>query len=49
MLPVRFDDVTADHILRLVADKIAEHKTLDHKETLSLDNQEKNAEFLADI
>ena len=49
MLPVRFDDITADHILRLVADKIAEHKTLEYKETLSLGNQEKNAEFLADI
>jgi len=36
MLPDRFDDITADDILRLVADKVAEHKTLEYKATLSV-------------
>jgi hypothetical protein len=49
MLPVRFDDITANDILRLVADKIAEHKTLEYKATLAIGNTEEKAEFLSDV
>jgi Putative DNA-binding domain len=49
MLPARFDDITADDILRLVSDKIAEHKTLEYKATLALGNTDEKAEFLSDV
>lgn len=49
MLPVRFDEITADDILRLVADKVAEHKTLEYKAILKINNTEDKAEFLSDI
>ena len=49
MIPARFDDITADHILRLVEEKISERKTLDYKQALVLNPDEKRVEFLADV
>lgn len=49
MLPARFDDISADDILRLVADKIAEHKVLEYKQALGIGTGDERAEFLADV
>lgn len=49
MLSIRFDDIAAENILRLVADKISEQKTLDYKQTLNIGGQDDRAEFLADV
>jgi hypothetical protein len=49
MLPIGFDDITPDDIVRLVADKVSERKTLEYKKTLNVGNTEEKAEFLADV
>jgi hypothetical protein len=49
MLPRRFDDITADHILSLVTDKISERKVLEYKQDLTIGGVDEKAEFLADV
>jgi predicted HTH transcriptional regulator len=49
MLPIAFDDITPDDIVRLVTDKISERKTLEYKKTLNIGNTDEKAEFLADV
>lgn len=49
MLPVRIDDISADDILCLVADKIAEHRVLEYKQALVIGTGDERAEFLADV
>jgi hypothetical protein len=49
MLPIRFEDISADNVLRLVEDKISERKILEYKQVLNIGGQEERAEFLADI
>lgn len=49
MLPSRIDDISADDILGLVADKIAEYKILEYKQALNLGPDRERAEFLADV
>jgi hypothetical protein len=49
MLPVRFDDIGSDDILKLVADKAAERKTLEYKEKLNIATGDERAEFLSDV
>ena len=49
MLPARFDDINAEDILRLVADKVGEHKTLEYKAALKVSNTDDKAEFLSDV
>lgn len=49
MLPVRFDDIAAADLLRLVELKTVERKTLEYKERLSTGNREERAEFLCDV
>jgi hypothetical protein len=49
MLPVRFDDIGSDDILKLVVDKAAERKTLEYKQKLNIATGDERAEFLSDI
>jgi predicted HTH transcriptional regulator len=49
MFPVRFDDISSDDILKLVADKAAERKTLEYKQKLNIAYGDERAEFLSDI
>jgi hypothetical protein len=49
MLPVQFHSIGPDDILRLIADRVSEHKTLEYKQKLATGNREETAEFLADI
>src|ERR1700722_12186415 len=49
MLPVRFDDISSDEILRLVEEKTSERKTLEYKEKLMIGTADERAEFLYDI
>jgi len=49
MLPIGFDDITSEDIMRLVTDKVSERKTLEFKKTLNIGNTEDKAEFLADV
>lgn len=49
MLPARFDEITVEDIVRLVSDKVAEHKTLEYKATLATSNTDEKAEFLSDV
>jgi hypothetical protein len=49
MLPVRFDEIGSDDILRLVEEKITERRTLEYKQQLTIDRQDDKAEFLGDI
>lgn len=49
MLPVRFEDIGPDDILRLVENKISERKILEYKQALNIGGQDERAEFLADI
>jgi hypothetical protein len=49
MLPIRFDDITADDIVRLITDKTSERKTIEYKQALNIGNTDDKAEFLADI
>jgi predicted HTH transcriptional regulator len=49
MLPMGFDDITPDDIVRLVTDKVSERKTLEYKKTLNVGNTDDKAEFLADV
>ncbi len=49
MLPIRFEDIGPDDILRLVEDKISERKVLEYKRALAVGGQEDRAEFLADV
>lgn len=49
MLPIRFEDISAEDILRLVEEKTAEHKTLEYKSKLTIATSDEKAEFLADI
>jgi Putative DNA-binding domain len=49
MLPVQFEDIRPDDILKLVEDKISERRTLEYKEKLSIGNTDEKAEFLSDI
>jgi hypothetical protein len=37
MLPIRFEDITAEDILRLIADKTSERKTIEYKQALSIE------------
>ena len=48
-LPQRFDDIAAEDVQRLVAEKIAECKTLEYKAALTINTQDEKAEFLSDI
>lgn len=48
-LPERFDDIAAEDILRLVAEKTAECRTLEYKAKLMINTQDEKAEFLSDI
>jgi hypothetical protein len=49
MLPISFDDIAAEDIMRLVTDKVSERKTLEYKKTLNIANTDDKAEFLADV
>jgi hypothetical protein len=49
MLPIRFEDISSADILRLIQDKVSEHKTLEYKQRLSTGTGDEKAEFLADI
>jgi hypothetical protein len=49
MLPLGFDDITPEDIMRLVIDKVSERKTLEFKQTLNIGNTDDKAEFLADV
>jgi len=49
MLPIRFEDITAEDILRLVTDKVAERKTIEYKMMLTIGTTDEKAEFLGDI
>jgi hypothetical protein len=49
VLPARFEDITADDILRLVTDRIAERKTLEYKAALALANIDEKAQFLSNV
>jgi hypothetical protein len=49
MLPIRFEDIGPDDILRLIEDKISERKILEYKQALTFDGKEDRAEFLADV
>ena len=49
MLPVRFEDIRSADILRLVQEKVSEHKKLEYKQRLSIGTGDEKAEFLADI
>jgi hypothetical protein len=49
MLPISFDDIAPEDIVRLVTDKVSERKTLEFKRTLNIGNTDDKAEFLADV
>lgn len=49
MLPLRFDDITAEDILALIEAKNPERKTLEYKAKLNINAGDEKAEFLADI
>ena len=49
MLPLRFEDISSDDVVRLVADKVSERKILEYKQALNIRGQEDRAEFLADV
>jgi hypothetical protein len=49
MLPNRIDDISANDILHLVADKIAEHNVFEYKQALVIGTGDERAEFLADV
>jgi hypothetical protein len=49
MLPVRFDDIGSDDILKLVTDKATERKTLEYKQKLNIATGDERVEFLSDI
>jgi hypothetical protein len=49
MLPIWFEDISPEDVLRLVEDKISERKVLEYKQTLNIGGQDERAEFLADI
>jgi len=49
MLPIHFEDIGPDDILRLLDDKISERKVLEYKQSLSIGPDSERAEFLADV
>jgi hypothetical protein len=49
MLPIRFDDIGPDDILRLISEKASERKILEYKQALEINPDEKRAEFLYDV
>ena len=49
MLPIAFEKITSDEIVRLVTDKVSERKTLEFKRSLNIGTTDEQAEFLADI
>jgi hypothetical protein len=49
MLPIPFDDIGPDDILRLIEDKISERKILEFKQALDIGPDNERAEFLADV
>jgi hypothetical protein len=49
MLPARFEDIDSAAILNLIEDRVAERKTLEYKEKLSVATGDEKAEFLSDI
>jgi len=49
MLPIRFEAIGAEDVMRLLEMKTVEHRTLEYKEKLASGNREERAEFLSDI
>ena len=49
MLPINIEEVTPEHIASMVAEKIAERKTVEYKEMLPEGGNEAKKEFLADV
>ena len=49
MLPIRFEAIGAEDLMRLLEMKTVEHRTLEYKERLASGNREERAEFLSDI
>ncbi len=49
MLPIRFEEITAQDVLQLIELKTAERKTLEYKERLATGNREERTEFLSDV
>lgn len=49
MLPIRFEDIGPDDVVRLVEDKISERKVLEFKQALNIEGKDDRAEFLADV
>lgn len=49
MLRLRFEDIDASDIRRLIDEKTAERKTLEYKEKLSIATGDEKVEFLSDI
>ena len=49
MLPIRFEDIGPDDILRLIEDRTSERKSLEYKEALNIGPDNERAEFLADV
>jgi predicted HTH transcriptional regulator len=49
MLPIRFEDIGPDDILRLIEDSTSQRKVLEYKQTLNIGPDNERAEFLADV
>ena len=49
MLPVNLEELRAEHVLRLVAERVREQRTLDYKEALPEAADSEKKEFLADV
>lgn len=49
MLPLQFDDIGSDAILKLIEERTPERKTLEYKAKLNINTGDEKAEFLADI
>jgi len=49
MLPVNLEDLRAEHVLRLIAERVREQRTLDYKEALPGAADSEKKEFLADV
>lgn len=49
MLPIRFEDISPDDIVRLIEDRASERKVLEYKQALNYGQDKDRAEFLADV
>jgi hypothetical protein len=49
MLPIRFEDIGPNEILRLIEDRTSERKVLEYKQALNIGPDSERAEFLFDV